>query len=168
MLLVLIWAPINFIFSQVASLSGALAIVAVSVFGFVLMSMGIAMIRYRLYEIDRVISRTVTYALVVGLFAVVFFGIVAVLTSLLPVDSPIVVAGSTLVVAVLFNPIRKRIQAWVDRRFNRSRYETQRVVDSFAAGLCDETDVQDIAKGLEDVIHKTLEPQSIGVWISEL
>ncbi|MEX1125066.1 MAG: hypothetical protein WEE53_05320, partial [Acidimicrobiia bacterium] len=95
-------------------------------------AIGFAILRYRLYEIDRIISRTVSYAVVVGLLGLVFFGVVTVLTSLLPAESDLAVAGSTLAVAALFNPVRRRVQGWVDRRFNRSRYDAQKVMDAFS------------------------------------
>ncbi len=100
-------------------------------------SIGVAVVRYRLFEIDRIISRSVGYVLVVGLLGTVFFGTVTLLTSVLPADSQLAVAGSTLVVAALFNPLRKRVQNWVDRRFNRSRYDApagDRRVRRFVAG----------------------------------
>lgn len=98
----------------------------------------IAITRHRLYDIDRIVSRTASYAIVVGLLAAVFFGVVTAVTALLPTQNALAVVGSTLVVAALFNPVRLRVQQWVDRRFNRSHYEAQGVIDSFAATLQDE------------------------------
>jgi len=167
MLLTVIWTPISLVVSEGSAQEGLVAIVTILLVGFVLASMGIAVIRYRLYEIDRVISRTVSYALVVGILAAAYFGAVAVLTGWLSSDTPIVVAGSTLVVAALFNPLRKRIQSWVDRRFNRTQYETRRVVEAFATGLRDETDAEDIARGLGEIVEETLQPRSVGVWVAK-
>ncbi len=167
MLLMVIWTPISLFVTEGTAQEGLVAIVTILLVGFALASMGIAVTRYRLYEIDRVISRTVSYALVVGILAAAFFGAVTVLTSWLSSDTPVVVAGSTLVVAALFNPLRKRIQSWVDRRFNRTQYETRLVVEAFAAGLRDETDAEDIARGLGEIVEETLQPRAVGVWVAK-
>jgi hypothetical protein len=128
-------------------------------------SFGIAVLRYRLYEIDRIVSRTVTYLLVVGLLAAVFFGTVTLITSFLPSDSDLAVAASTLAVAALFNPVRRRIQVWIDRRFNRARYDAQRVMDSFAESLRDRVDPEELSDGWRDVVAETMQPERIGVWV---
>ena len=125
-----------------------------------------AVLRYGLYEIDRVVSRSVSYAIVVGLLAVVFFGTVALLTSVLPSDSDLVTAAATLLVAGLFNPVRKRVQSWVDRRFNRSRYDAQLVMDGFAGSLQSEVDPDQVVDGWVSVVSSTMEPNAVGVWIS--
>jgi len=131
-------------------------------------SIGVAMLRYRLYEIDRIVSRTVSYTVVVGLLAVVFFGVVAVLTSLLPAESDLAVGGSTLAVAALFNPLRRRVQGWVDRRFNRSRYDTQRVMDEFAGSLRDRVDPDGVVDGWVGVVSETMQPATVGVWVRQV
>jgi cobalamin biosynthesis protein CobD/CbiB len=100
----------------------------------------VAVLRFRLYEVDRIISRTVSYSVVVALVVAAFYGSVTLLSSLLPSDSSLAIAGSTLAVFALFNPARKRIQDLVDRRFNRSRYHSQQVVSRFTLQLRDETD----------------------------
>jgi len=128
-------------------------------------SIAVAITRYRLYDIDRIISRTASYALLAGLLAAVFFGVVTVLTTLLPAESDLAVAGSTLAVAALFNPLRKRVQGWVDRRFNRSRYDTQRVMDGFAGSLRDELDTGRMVSGWIEVVSATMQPHSAGIWI---
>jgi amino acid transporter len=137
------------------------------VFTGALIAIALAVLRYRLYEIDRIISRTVSYSLVVALIAAVFFSAVTLLSSLLPTDSPLAVAGSTLAVAALFNPARERIQSWVDRRFNRSRYEAQQVADRFTSEIQDQTDVDSLASGLCVVVEDTLRPVGLGIWISD-
>ncbi len=138
-------------------------------FGFSIMaipiSIAIAVLRYRLYEIDRIVSRTVSYALVVGLLAGVFLGVVSLLTLLVSPDSNVTVAGSTLAVAALFNPLRRRTQSVVDRRFNRSRYDTQRVMDGFAASLRDQVDPEQVVTGWTSVVEQTMQPASIGTWL---
>jgi hypothetical protein len=129
------------------------------------LSFGVAVLHYRLYEIDRIVSRTVSYALVVALLAAAFFGVVALMSSLLPAESSdLAVAGSTLVVAALFNPVRKRVHDWVDRRFNRQRYDAQRVMDSFAVSLRDRVDPEEVMTGWVDVVSSTMQPDAIGMW----
>ena len=127
-----------------------------------------AVLRYRLYEIDRIVSRTVSYALVVGLLAGAFLGVVALMSSLLPEESSdLAVAGSTLVVAALFNPLRRRVQGGVDRRFNRQRYDAQRVMDGFAFSLRDRVDPEEVMTGWVDVVSSTMQPDSIGMWVRD-
>jgi hypothetical protein len=129
-------------------------------------SFGVAVLRYRLYDIDRIVSRTVSYALVIGLLAAVFFGAVVLLSSLFPTRSDLTVAGSTLAVAALFNPLRRRIQGSVDRRFNRSQYDSQQVVDGFAETLRDRVvDANDVAEGWVGVVSETMQPSTVGVWV---
>jgi hypothetical protein len=130
------------------------------------LSFGVAVLRYRLYEIDRIVSRTVSYALVVGLLAGAFLGVVALMSSLLPEESSdLAVAGSTLVVAALFNPLRRRVQDWVDRRFNRRRYDAQRIMDGFAVSLRDRVDPEEVMKGWVGVVASTMQPDGIGMWV---
>jgi len=130
-------------------------------------AIGLAVLRYRLYEIDRIISRTVSYAVVVGLLGLVFFGVVTLLTSLLPAESDLVVAGSTLAVAALFNPVRRRVHAWVDRRFNRSRYDAQKVMDDFAGSLRDRVDPDGVVEGWVGAVSETMQPTTVAVWVRE-
>ncbi|MEX1133255.1 MAG: hypothetical protein WED83_00240 [Acidimicrobiia bacterium] len=127
-------------------------------------SIAVAITRYRLYEIDRIVSRTVSYALVVGLLAAVFFGAIALSTSVLSDESDLATAASTLAVAALFNPLRKRVQVWVDRRFNRSRYDAQRVMDRFAGSLRDQVDTEEVVQGWVGVVSRTMQPTTIAVW----
>lgn len=130
-----------------------------------LLIMAVAIIRYRIYDIDRIVSRTVSYGLIVGLLAALFLGVVTTVTGLLPSQNSLAIAASTLVAAALFYPLRTRIQRSVDRRFNRGRYESQQVIDDFASGLQDETDLEDLADDLGVVVAKVLEPSSVGIWI---
>jgi hypothetical protein len=130
-------------------------------------SIGVAITRYRLFEIDRLVSRSVSYLVLVGMLAGVYLGLVALLSVFVPSDNPVVVAASTLAVAALFNPVRKRVQDWVDRRFNRSRYDTERVMESFASTLQDRVEVGDVVDGWVGVVAETMQPSTIGVWIRE-
>ena len=129
-------------------------------------SIGVAILRYRLYDIDRIISRTLAYALVTGLLVGVFAGLVLLTTDVLSLSSPVAVAASTLAAAALFNPLRQRVQRVVDRRFNRTRYNADRTVAVFAAGLKDAMDVTAVREDLTSVVQQTLEPAHISLWIS--
>jgi hypothetical protein len=126
---------------------------------------GVAILRYRLFEIDRIISRTVSYSVVVALLIALFGLLVTVLTSLLPPGSNLRVAGSTLVVAALFNPLRRNVQRVVDRRFNRSHYDAVRVGTDFARSVQDEMDTDRIVQGWVGVVEATVQPATLSVWI---
>jgi hypothetical protein len=128
-------------------------------------SIGVALVRYRLFEIDRLISRTVSYTLVIALMAALFFGTVTAVTSLLDTESDLVVAGATLAVAAVFNPVRRRIQGWVDRRFNRAHYDAARVMDRFAGSLRGRVEGEDVIGGWVGVVSETMEPSVVGVWV---
>ncbi|MDP9494696.1 MAG: hypothetical protein M3P87_05585 [Actinomycetota bacterium] len=166
-LLQIIWFPIELAISRSVASTGLVGAIGSLVITLALAAIAIAVLRYRLYEVDRIISRTVSYTLVVALLLGIFFGSVALLTSFLPTDSSLAVAGSTLAVAALFNPARRRIQDWVDRRFNRSRYQSQQVVDRFTVQLRDQTNFDQLTSGLTNVVQETLHPVRLGIWISE-
>jgi hypothetical protein len=129
------------------------------------LTFGIAILRYRLYDIDRIVSRTVTYAALAGLLALTYFAVVTVLTSQLPGGNELAVAGSTLLVAALFNPLRARLHGIVDRRFNRARYDAQQVVDGFARGLQEDVSQSGLMSGLVGVVTTTMEPTLLSVWV---
>jgi hypothetical protein len=134
------------------------------IFSLIPISIWIAMRRYRLYEIDRFISRTVAYGLVVATLAAVYAGAVFILQGLRPGSDSLAVAASTLMVAAIFSPVRRRIQARVDRFFNRSHYDAERVVNAFASELRNETDADRIVLGWTRVAAQTMEPNAVGVW----
>ena len=127
----------------------------------------LAILRYRLYEIDRIISRTVSYAIVIAVLAAVYAIGLTGLTSLLDSDSPLAVAAATLAAAALFNPLRKRVQAFVDHRFNRTRYDAERVMTGFTGSLRDEVDPGTVVGGWVDVVSETMRPVSAGVWLRD-
>jgi hypothetical protein len=127
---------------------------------------GVGILRYRLYDIDRIISRTLAYALVTGVLAGVYAGLVLLATKVLTVHSTVAVAAATLAAAALFNPLRMRVQRVVDRRFNRARYDADRTVAAFAARLKDAVDLDSVRADLARVVTQTLEPAHISVWIS--
>ena len=126
-----------------------------------------AVLRYRLYEIDRIISRTVAYAIVTGLLVGVYAGVVLLATRVLPFHTPVAVAAATLAAAALFNPLRRRVQQVVDRRFNRARYDADKTVAAFAARLQDATDLDSVQDDLASVVHQALEPARVSVWIGQ-
>ncbi len=130
-------------------------------------SIAVAITRYRLYEIDRLVSRTVSYLIVVGVLAAIFFLVVTATSTLLDTSNDLVIAASTLAAAALFNPLRKRIQGWVDRRFNRSRYDAQKVMDGFSGSLRDQVDPVRVIEGWVGVVSKTMQPAAAGVWVRE-
>ena len=129
-------------------------------------SMGIAILRYRLYDIDRIISRTLAYAIVTGLLVGLYAGLVLLATQVLTLKSPVAVAGSTLVAAAAFSPLRARVQHAVDRRFNRARYDADQTVSAFAARLKDAVDLESVRNDLATVVDQALEPVHLSVWIS--
>lgn len=124
----------------------------------------VAVLKYRLYDIDRLISRTVTYAIVTGLLAGLYTGLVLLATDVLPLHTPVAVAGSTLIAAAVFNPLRNRVQRVVDRRFNRSQYHAERVIAAFAARLQDATDLDAIRSDLAATVDQALEPAHLSLW----
>jgi hypothetical protein len=128
-------------------------------------SIGVGILRYRLYEIDRLISRTLSYALLTGLLVGVFAGIVLLTTRVLPFSSPVGVAASTLVAAGLFSPLRRRLQRLVDRRFNRARYDAEALVAAFAARLRDAVDVETVLDELAATAVGSLEPAHFSIWV---
>jgi hypothetical protein len=128
----------------------------------------IAVFKYRLYDLGRVVSRTVSYAIVVvALGAVFVVGVVLIPNRLLGVQDPpaVLVAGSTLAAAALFNPIRKAARGWIDRRFNRSHYDAGQVMDRFAGSLQERVDREDVIDGWIDVVEVTMQPEAMGVWV---
>jgi hypothetical protein len=127
-------------------------------------AIAIAVLKYRLYEIDRVISRTVAYAIVTGLLVGVYAGLVLLATHVLTVKSPVAVAGSTLMAAALFSPLRSRVQRAVDRRFNRARYDADQMVAAFAARLKDAVDLDAVQADLASVVQRALEPVHVSMW----
>ena len=133
--------------------------------GCVPMSLTVAVLRYRLYELDRVVSRTVTYAAVTGLLLATYAGLVTAVSRLTPSGGSLAVAASTLAVAALFQPLRRRVQSAVDRRFNRTRYDAERIVEQFRLRLRDEVALDAVSDDLLAVVRQTVQPDGAGLWL---
>jgi len=127
----------------------------------------VAVLRYRLYDLDRIISRTVAYAVVTGLLIGVYAGLVLLATEVIGITSPVAVAGATLAAAALFGPLRSRVQQRVDHRFNRARYDAERLLAAFAARLTEELDADTVTEDLARSVHTALEPAHVSIWLSE-
>jgi hypothetical protein len=130
-------------------------------------AIGVAVLKYRLYAIDRIISRSVSYAVVTGLVVGVYLGCVALLTDVLPVRGSVGVAVAVLVAAALFNPLRRRVQAVVNRRFDRARYDAERVVERFSVQLREQVDLDVLGADLLGVVHQVLAPAHLALWLNE-
>jgi hypothetical protein len=130
-------------------------------------SIGVGILKYRLYDIDRIISRTLAYALVTGLLVGVYAGLVLLATQVLRFSSPVAVAASTLAPAALFNPVRRRVQRAVDRRFNRARYDADAAVEVFSARLAGAVALPEVRADLVAVVGRALEPAHLTVWLAD-
>jgi hypothetical protein len=127
----------------------------------------VAVLKYRLYDLGRIVSRTVSYAIVTGLLVGVYAGLVLLATQVLGLTSPVAVAGATLVAAALFGPLRSRVQKRVDHRFNRARYDAERMLAAFAARLTEELDADAVTEDLARSVHTALQPAYVSVWLAE-
>ncbi len=128
-------------------------------------SIGVGILRYRLYEIDRLISRTLSYAILTALLAGTFIGLIALTTNTLALSGRVGVAASTLAAAALFNPLRIRVQRLVDRRFNRARYDADATVAAFSAALRDAVDLDTVRAELLAAVQRAVQPSSASIWI---
>jgi hypothetical protein len=129
-------------------------------------SMGVAVFKYRLFDIDRIVSRTLGYAIVTGLLLGVYAGLVLLATGVLAVHTPVAVAAATLAAAALFTPVRRRVQRIVDHRFNRARYDADRTIAVFAGRLQDAVDLDTVRGDLLAAVHQALEPAHASVWLA--
>jgi len=128
-------------------------------------SFTVAILRYRLYDLDRIVSRTVSYAAVTGLLVVTYVVVVTTVSRLTPGGSSLAVAASTLAVAALFQPLRRRMQDFVDRRFNRSRYDAARTVEAFRTRLRSQVDLDSVRADLLTVTRDTMQPTAAALWL---
>jgi hypothetical protein len=128
-------------------------------------SIGLAVLRYRLWDLDRLISRTVAYALLTGLLALPYLILVPLAAQLAEGLGNLAVAAATLAVAALFQPLRRRVQAVVDRRFARRRYDAARSIDAFAGRLREQVDLDALARELVAVAEGTMQPTRVSLWL---
>jgi hypothetical protein len=134
-------------------------------------AVGVAVLKYRLFEIDRIVSRTVSYGLLTAALIGLYLLVVGLLRPLLEPftgSSTVAVAASTLAVAAVFNPARRRLQAAVDRRFDRARFDSARAVDAFAARLRDQVDLDQVTTGLCETVLATVAPTRVGLWLRDV
>lgn len=146
---------------KIVDVLGTFGLAALPVF------VGIAILKYKLFEIDRLISRTLSYAIVTGLLVGIYVGLIALTTRALPLSSPIGVAASTLAAAALFTPLRRYTQRIVDRRFNRAHYDAEKTVAAFSSGLRDAVDLDRVQDDLVAVVHLAMQPSHVSVWLRE-
>jgi hypothetical protein len=146
---------------------------SVAILGFagVPVAIGFAVLRYRLYDIDIIINRTLVYGSLTAMLVAIYFGGVATIQLLFRAltgqeqQPQLAVVVSTLAIAALFNPLRKRIQSFIDRRFYRRKYDARRTVEAFSAKLRDETDLETLNRDLAEVIEETLQPAHVSLWL---
>jgi hypothetical protein len=161
--LCLLIAPTFLIQNEPAVLSALFPLVLTAI----PVTIGIGIVKYRLYEIDRIVSRTLSYAVLTALLVGTFVALIELTTQLLPFSSTVAVAASTLAAAALFNPLRVRIQRRVDHRFNRSRYDAEATVAAFAARLRDAVDVDAVERDLLSTVGRAVEPSHATVWMRQ-
>jgi hypothetical protein len=150
---------------QVTVLTSVVASVATYVTISFPLGIGFGMLKYRLYDVDRLISRTLSYAIVTGLLVGIYVGLVTLATRVLPFSSPLGVAASTLAAVGLFNPLRRRVQRLVDHRFNRARYDAEATVTAFAARLREAVDLETVGSDLLAVVGDSFEPSHMSLWL---
>lgn len=142
-------------------------LITVLLFGFagLPVGIGVGVLKYRLYDVDRLISRTLSYTIVTGLLIGVYVGLVTLATRILPFSSPLGVAASTLAAAALFTPLRTRVQRLVDRRFNRARYDAEATVSLFARRVRDDVDLDTVRSEFVRAVMASVEPAHISLWL---
>ena len=128
-------------------------------------AIGAAILRYRLYDLDRIISRTLAYGLLTIVLGLAYAGVVLGLGRLLPLNSSLVVAAATLAVAAVVQPARRRIQQAVDRRFNRRRHDAARLIEAFGARLRDQVELDPLTAELLAVVDQTMQPTQASLWL---
>jgi hypothetical protein len=155
-------------FVSIWSVTVSIGIISVALLGIPLFT-GIAIVRHRLYDIDILINRTLVYGSLTAMLVLVYFAGVALLQSALRgltgQESTLAVVASTLLIAALFNPLRRSIQAFIDRRFYRSKYDAAKTLEEFSMKLRDETDLEALSDDLVGVVMETMQPAHISLWL---
>jgi hypothetical protein len=132
-------------------------------------SIGIAILRYRLYEIDTLINRTLVYGVLTVMLVALYFGGIVVLQRVFVLltgqQSTLAVVASTLLIAALFTPLRRRIQGFIDRRFYRRKYDARKTLEAFSATLRDETDLGALSENLVGIVRETMQPAHVSLWL---
>jgi hypothetical protein len=130
-------------------------------------AIGIAVLRYRLYNIDRIINRTLVYGSLTAMLAALYFGGIVVLQRIFVLltgeNSTLAVVTSTLLIAALFTPLRGRIQGFIDRRFYRRKYDARKTLEAFSAQLRNETDLEALSEDLVGVVRETMQPAHVSL-----
>ena len=164
-ILALAVAPVPFLLHDTAPAASNVAMAIV--LPLVPTTVAVSVLRYRLYDIDRILSRAVAYLLVTGTLVSLYVAFIAIADLLVPTGGgSIAVAASTLAAAALFQPLRRRVQARVDHRFNRARYDAARTIDAFAARLRDEVDADVVRQDLLAVTSRAIQPASVSLWVA--
>jgi hypothetical protein len=153
----------NIVPSEAGALTWTFAFLAIPV------SATVAIVRYRLYDIDRLVNRTLVYGALTAILAGAYLAIVVALQNYIPGadDSDLTIAGSTLAVAALFRPLRGRVQGFIDRRFYRRKFDTQRTLDSFSSRLREDVDLDHLSADLLSVVRDTMQPAHASLWLKE-
>ena len=152
------------------SVTVSIAVTTVALLG-VPISTGVAIVRYRLYEIDLLINRALVYGSLTGMLTLAYFGDVALTQAIFrsltgqEQQPQLAIVVSTLVIAALFNPLRRRIQAFIDRRFYRRKYDAAKTLEAFSAKLRDETDLDALSDDLVEVVRETMQPAYVSLWL---
>jgi hypothetical protein len=161
----LVFTPVNpfyYIYDDILYV-GVFALLVVPVFTY------IAILRYRLYDIDVVINRTLVYGSLTAMLVALYFGGIVVLQRFFVLltgqQSTLAVVASTLLIAALFTPLRRRIQSFIDRRFYRSKYDARNTLEAFSAQLRDETDLDALSDDLVGVVRETMQPAHVSLWL---
>jgi hypothetical protein len=134
-------------------------------------AIGFAVLKYRLYDIDLIINRTLVYGTLTGALALVYFGGVTLTQALFrnitghEQLSQLVIVVSTLLIAALFNPLRRRIQSFIDRRFYRAKYDARKTLEGFSARLREETELDALSDELAGVVRETMQPAHVSIWL---